>query len=293
MIESELIDCRKGEPHVTPEQVADVNIGTYSSDDCVLTTGNRLRAELITNNSVRLFDGVMVYGGLRDVIPVNKYYDVTIDNGAQGKKRNDIIVRRYTKDEGAMGKASSEFAVVKGTSTTGTAADPDIQNTDIRAGALTHDMLLYRVKLEGLNVVAVEQLFEVIPTNKDLSNSFTELKGNLAIKEYQISDFAFQTFYQILDFQCWKIGRMVFMNLGWYANQGTIISANTIYGITYDSVPDEILPNKSVCFQGFACNDDWGEATQISVLLNSENGRIEYSTPVPKSYYKASGFWLV
>lgn len=177
MIESELIDCRKGEPHVTPEQVADVNIGTYSSDDCVLTTGNRLRAELITNNSVRLFDGVMVYGGLRDVIPVNKYYDVAIDNGTQGKNRNDIIVRRYSKEEGTIGKASSEFSVVKGTPTTGTAIDPDIAVTDIRAGSLTHDMLLYRVKIEGLNVVAVEQLFEVIPTNKDLSDKLSGIKA--------------------------------------------------------------------------------------------------------------------
>lgn len=137
-------------------------------------------------------------------------------------------------------------------------------------------------------------------TNIDLSDRLNEIKSefqkinnDLTIVEYKISDLAFQTFYQILEFQCWKIGRMVFMNLGWYANPGTIISANAIYGITYDSVPDEILPNKSVCFQGFACNDDYGEATQISVLLNSENGRIEYSTPVPKSYYKASGFWLV
>lgn len=176
MIESELIDCRRGEPHVTPEQVADVNIGTYSSGDCVLTTGSRLRAELITNNSVRLFDGVMVYGGLRDVIPVNKYYDVTIDNGTQGKNRNDIIVRRYSKEEGTIGKASSEFSVVKGTPTTGTAIDPDITVTDIRAGSLTHDMLLYRVKIEGLNVVAVEQLFEVIPTNKDLSDKLSGIK---------------------------------------------------------------------------------------------------------------------
>lgn len=37
----------------------------------------------------------------------------------------------------------------------------------------------------------------------------------------------------------------------------------------------------------------WGEATQISVYLNVNNGIIEYSTPSVKSYYKLSGFWLV
>ena len=35
------------------------------------------------------------------------------------------------------------------------------------------------MKLEGLNITAVEQLFTVNPTNKDLSNKLTELNGNM------------------------------------------------------------------------------------------------------------------
>lgn len=179
MIESEVIDARCGEPHVTPEQIADVNIGTYGSDNYVLSTGNKVKAELITNNSVRVYDGVMVYGGIRDAIPVNKYYDVAIDNGAQGKNRNDIIVRRYTKEEGSSGKASAVFAVVNGTATTGAAADPVIADTDIRAGALTHDMPLHRIRLEGLNIVAVEPLFNVLCNMAELQEKYDELNSNI------------------------------------------------------------------------------------------------------------------
>ena len=178
MIESEVIDVRVGEPHVTAEQIADVNIGSYGPEDYVLSTGKQMAAELITNNSVRVFDGVMVYGGIRDAVPVNKYYDLSIDNGSQGKNRNDIIVRRFTKEEGTSGKGTSAFAVVKGTAVSGTASDPAIPVTDIRGGALNHDMPLHRVRLEGLNIIAVEPLYKVLYNADEIQEKLTELNGN-------------------------------------------------------------------------------------------------------------------
>ena len=183
MVESELIECRVGNVHITPEQIGDVNIGTYGSEDYVLSTGNQIKAELITNNTVRVFDGVMVYGGLRDAVPVNKYYDITIDNGSQGKNRNDIIVRRYTKDDDSEKKARAVFTVVKGTPTDGTAVDPEITATDIRAGALSHDMKLHRVRLEGLNIVAVEPLFDVLMPMSEQQDMLSELNRK-TIAEY-------------------------------------------------------------------------------------------------------------
>lgn len=161
MVKSEVIDGLAGDLHVTAEQIVDVNIGTYGGDDYVISTGQELAAELISNNKLRIFDGVMVYGGIRDVVSVNEYHDVTIENGSQGMNRNDIVVRHYVKDE-VTEYVSAEFIVIKGTPVDGTAVDPEVDVTDIRAGALTHDMKLYRVKLEGLNVVAVEPLFDVL-----------------------------------------------------------------------------------------------------------------------------------
>ena len=161
MIESEVIDARVGDVHVTPEQIADVNQGTYGPDDYVLSTGRQLEAQVVTNNSVRVFDGVMVYCGIRDNIPVNQYYDISIDNGMQGTNRNDIIVRRYVKEEGTN-RAKAVFAVAKGEPVEGAAVDPEIEKTDLRAGALSHDMLLHRVKIEGLNIVAGEPLYQIL-----------------------------------------------------------------------------------------------------------------------------------
>lgn len=183
MIESEVIDARVGDVHVTPEQIADVNQGTYGPDDYVLSTGRQLEAQVVTNNSVRVFDGVMVYCGIRDNIPVNQYYDISIDNGMQGTNRNDIIVRRYVKKEGTN-RAKAVFAVAKGEPVEGAAVDPEIEKTDLRAGALSHDMLLHRVKIEGLNIVAVEPLYDILYNADEIKRMLGELNSKLYTLNY-------------------------------------------------------------------------------------------------------------
>lgn len=172
MTESEVLEVRIGDEHITPEQIMDVNIGTYGPGDYVLPTGQKLKAQLLSNNSIRIFDGVMVYCGVRDVIAVNNYHDVTIENGQQGMNRNDIIVRHFKKNEETQ-FGGAEFQVIKGTATSGDATDPEITDTDLRAGALTHDMKIYRARLEGLNVVAVEPLFEMLPSIPELNGKMT------------------------------------------------------------------------------------------------------------------------
>ena len=189
MIESEVLEVRVGDVHVTPEQVADANIGTFGPDDYVLSTGRKLEAQVVTNNSVRVFDGVMVYGGIRDVISVNKYYDIQIDNGAQGMNRNDIIVRHFAITDEVTKRGGATFQVIKGTPSEGEAADPEIAFTDLRAGALSHDMILHRVRIEGLNIVAVEPLYDILYNAAELKEEVTELNRKLNVSVSDIVNF--------------------------------------------------------------------------------------------------------
>ena len=55
---------------------------------------------------------------------------------------------------------SHTLKVIKGTPGA-EAADPEVVTGDIPGGDVLHQMPLYRVKLDGLNVTAVEQLFEL------------------------------------------------------------------------------------------------------------------------------------
>ena len=179
-ITTTLMDSYAGGPHITETQIGLANQATFGPDDYVLGGGRESEAQVLTNNSIRIFDAVYCIQGRRDVIPASGYTDVTIANGTQGMNRNDIIVRRYKKDESSEIE-STEYAVIKGTPNAGEAVDPKVTIGDIRTGATLHEMKLYRVKIKGLNITAVEPLFnilknmatlqqEIAQTNKDLTD---------------------------------------------------------------------------------------------------------------------------
>lgn len=153
-IATTLMDGYADGPHITEAQTGIANQGLYGPDDYVLDEGKKAEAQILTNNSVRVFDATFVIQGRRDVMAANAYADVTIANGEQGMYRNDIIVRKYEKDEMTEIENTS-FDVIKGTPSSGVATDPEIPTGDIRTGATMHNMALYRVKLEGLNIVAL------------------------------------------------------------------------------------------------------------------------------------------
>ena len=188
-VQTTLMDSYAGGPHITETQLGLAHQATFGPDDYVLEGGRESEAQVLTNNSIRIFDAVYCIQGRRDVIPASGYTDVTIDNGTQGMNRNDIIVRRYKKDE-VSEEESTEYAVIKGTPSSGEAVDPSVTTGDIRSGAILHEMKLYRVKLTGLNIVEVEPLFnilknqatlqkEIAQSNKDLSDKVAELNGKI------------------------------------------------------------------------------------------------------------------
>lgn len=181
-IDTTFMDGFVNGPHITEVQTGLANQGLYGPEDYVLEGGRESEAQVLTNNSIRIFDAVYVIQGRRDVIAANDYTDVSIDNGAQEMNRNDIIVRRYTKDESTEIE-NTEYAVIKGTPVSGEAVDPEVTEGDIRSGATQHDMKLYRVRLEGLNIVAVEPLFMVLYNAKTIKERLDELNSNIYDKK--------------------------------------------------------------------------------------------------------------
>ena len=179
-VQTTLIDGYAGGPHVTEAQLGLAHQATFGSDDYVLEGGRESEAQVLTNNSIRIFDAVYCIQGRRDVIPASGYTDVTIANGTQGMNRNDIIVRRYKKNESSEIE-STEYAVIKGTPNAGMAVDPEVTIGDIRSGATLHEMALYRVKLTGLNITAVEPMFNILKNMATLQKEFTELNSKMVI----------------------------------------------------------------------------------------------------------------
>ena len=154
----QIIDGYCGVPNIYADDIGEYNISMYGEGDYVLPVGEKLGYELVSNNEVKIKDGFFITQGRRGLIKKGSTESCAIENGTQDEKRNDLIVIEYAKD-GVTQEESHTLKVIKGTPGA-EAADPEVVTGDIPGGDVLHQMPLYRVKLDGLNVTAVEQLFE-------------------------------------------------------------------------------------------------------------------------------------
>lgn len=161
--------------------------GIFGNAKYVLGNGSQFKAEVQSNNIVKISDGDAVMYGRHVRIPANDSALVTINNGHSGTNRIDLIVFHYEKD--STGKETVDLAVIQGEDSTGTATAPATIDGDILTGAMQADFPLYRVELNGLNIVSVTAMFDVIgnisqiaKANKDLSNQLAEISKKMTGK---------------------------------------------------------------------------------------------------------------
>ena len=151
--------------------------GIFGSAKYVLENGSQLKAEVQSNNIVKISDGDAVMYGRHVRIPANDSALVTINNGHSGTHRIDLIVFRYTKD--STGKETVDLVVIQGEDSTGTATAPTAVDGNILTGAMQSDFPLYSVELNGINIVKVNPLFNVIGNISKLKEELTELNSKL------------------------------------------------------------------------------------------------------------------
>lgn len=165
----------KGQEHVTSADDGAFNAGIVGTGKYVMRTAEQFAAEIVSNNIVRIKSGDLVNQGRHIRIEVNDYEDMTIENGAQSVKRNDLIVMRYKKDTSTtIELESAELVVIKGIAGA-TATDPTYTSGDILAGATQDDFPLYRVSLNGLNIEKVTPLFSTVPNLNELNTNMGEM----------------------------------------------------------------------------------------------------------------------
>ena len=151
--------------------------GIFGAEKYVLENGSQLKAEVQSNNIVKISDGDAVMYGRHVRIPSNDSALVTINNGHSGTNRVDLIVFRYTKD--STGKETVDLVVIQGEDSTGTATAPTAVDGNILTGAMQSDFPLYTVELNGINIVKVNPLFNVIGNISKLKEELTELSSKL------------------------------------------------------------------------------------------------------------------
>ena len=163
---------KAGTPHVAAQQFRQFVEGTVGQESYILTSGDLLEPELVSNNSLKIRSGIMSHHGNLSTVDLGTYDTVTIRNGSQGMKRIDLVVNRYTKNN-ETGIEKNEWIVIMGNPTSGSPSVPTYTQGNLQEGDLVDDCPVFEVHLNGINVTEVKKLLKVMPSiptiNKDLS----------------------------------------------------------------------------------------------------------------------------
>ena len=111
-------------------------------------------------------------------VKVGTVDEVTIANGSQGMMRKDVIVARYTYNQGANTE-KAEWAVVQGTPVASNPQIPQITEGDIQDGDATVDTAVFIVTLDGINITAVDVVPETAPDMEKIKAMLDELNGKM------------------------------------------------------------------------------------------------------------------
>lgn len=168
----------QGKDHITASQLGRIVEGVAGKGRYVLPTLNQMTAEMQTANKVRVGTGDLVMDGR--VVTNEAAVDLTVESGTSGYKRNDLVVCRYTKNA-STGVENFAAEVVKGTPTTGTAADPEVTEGDISTGSASAVMPLWRIPLDGITPGAPVRIAPVASTLKTLGDSVSQFKSGYVI----------------------------------------------------------------------------------------------------------------
>ena len=176
----EIVTGSTGVAHVIPidDAVRNSNFGYYT-EKIVFDVFRAFEAVAVTANEVRVYSGYGMNQGRLFKIDDSDYDSVTIENGTQGVKRADLIVARYTMDS-QTGFEDISLAVIKGQSGQ-TYTDPSHTEGNINEGASLDEFPLYRVKVNGIVIEAVEPLFEATPDGGRLGVLEKRLDGQMLV----------------------------------------------------------------------------------------------------------------
>lgn len=185
----ELVTGHSGTPHVSAADVATMHRGTYGASDCVLDVDEQLSCKVLSANQVQIgTGGCMLQGHFcrTDVAEM-----LVVESGTPNYKRNDLVVARYSLDADSVQSVS--LVVVKGTPTTGTAADPAITEGDIDGGASRADFVLWRIPISGVNVGTPVRIMPVEGGVRDtlagLNASIADVESATATANHATGDY--------------------------------------------------------------------------------------------------------
>lgn len=152
----ELVDGKAGTAHISSEDKAIIHQAKFSKSDVVFDWGDAFKCSMSSSNRATVGTGCASIQGLDWHVTAAE--SVTISNGSQGMKRNDIICAHYNRNP-KNGNELVELVVLKGSPNATAAADPTIPSGKILSGAVDAYMPLWRIPLDGITVGTPVRMF--------------------------------------------------------------------------------------------------------------------------------------
>ena len=152
----ELVDGKAGVAHISSEDKAIIHQAKFSKSDVVFDWGDAFKCSMSSSNRATIGTGCASIQGLD--WHITSAESVTISNGSQGMKRNDIICAHYHRDS-SNGNELVTLVVLKGSPNATAAADPTIPSGKILSGAVDAYMPWWRIPLDGITVGTPVRLF--------------------------------------------------------------------------------------------------------------------------------------
>lgn len=220
---------------ITVDRINDP-IDIYAKDDArfyfslignegVHNIGSCLAVEKQGTNSIAIKDGVVSVMGRYAIIDPSDDEILTLEMNQTGYNRNDLVVAEFNSNGG---DESISLKILKGTATTGTAADPVLTMNDLTQGGTIRQVALHRIKWNGTSIETIERYAPVLPNLDTLVEKQTnciELTENTDLKEF---------FKTASDYTSYRANAQVAINNG-------IPNRNMSYPVYYVKMRDFVL----------------------------------------------------
>ena len=169
-----IVSGRTGSPHVTSQQFRQMLEGIIGQGSYIVTSGENLKPELSSNNTLKIRSGMMCHHGCVSSVDIGTYDEVTLTNGSQGMKRIDLVVNRHTRNAETEIE-NCEWKVIMGTPAASNPTVPAYTAGNLQNGDTVDECPVFQVSYDGINVTAVKSLLETV-------GSLTELNSKLLKK---------------------------------------------------------------------------------------------------------------
>ena len=171
-----LITGKAGAPHITSSDQGAMQAGLVGNGNYLLQGGDGKFPAVTMQSANKALVPVLNLVIEGRYARVTAAETVTIESGVTGRNRNDLICVKYTR--GSNNIETIALAVLKGTATSGTAADPTVPSGSILNNSGTVWIPIARIPISGITAGTPVMLVKQLPPMSQLWDSVTLTRSN-------------------------------------------------------------------------------------------------------------------